>query len=125
LPGAVHNPRVQTPLHNMPLERAGRRGRMATRRGQVVVVLGESADNAVINNDAGIVDHKGVARGTGLGIGHACGISPFQQPAGIGPHDFDLAQRRYVDKTNAAPHGINLGFDPRIGVIRRAVVADA
>ena len=96
---AVHAPaRIPQQQFAVDAGRAARGGR------EVVALLGEARDDAVVAHDAALIQQQSIARHADAQVGEAAGVDAIEKRAGVGAEDFDLPERGYVDEARSLAH---------------------
>ena len=61
-------------------------------------MLRQARHHTVVEDDAVVAEHQAVAHMTGLQAGHVRNVEAVDEACGVGPRNFDLAERRAVEK---------------------------
>ena len=97
----------------------------ARRRRHVVVVLGEAAGDAVVDDGPGLIGHQGVAAAPHLLFLVGEGVHAVHELGGVRPPHLDAAQGRDVDEADVGAHRCRLLADAFLAALGRPVEGGA
>ena len=120
--GQIREIDVQPPL-GIPVQQGAKHPFGAPRGcGDVEVVLVQTADNTVLDDEPGFVSHQRIAKRCHALAGVGRRIDPVQEFRGVGAACRDPAQRGYVDGAGTLANGPNFPLHGIVAFVLPAVV---
>ena len=78
--------------------------RAACGRRDMEAIAGDAPDDAVVHDEAGLVQHQAVAAAPDGELGPRVGVEPLQELGRVRADDLDLAERRGVENAGVLAH---------------------